>query len=74
MQHSTNGDQGMKKSVARVTMTVSETALMVGVSPTTIREMVRQGQIPHVRVRSRILFHADVIDEWLRGTAPSSSL
>lgn len=53
--------------MTKVTLTVSETAKLIGVSQTTIYSMAREGQIPHVKVRGRILFHKDVIEAWLRG-------
>ncbi|WP_258111603.1 helix-turn-helix domain-containing protein [Alicyclobacillus sp. SP_1] len=73
MQESMNGSKELKKSITNVTMTVSEVASVIGVGRTTVYSMVRENQIPYVRVRSRILFHADVIDKWLRGTAQDSS-
>ncbi|AZS14568.1 helix-turn-helix domain-containing protein [Paenibacillus lutimineralis] len=51
----------------RITLTVSEAAQLIGVSQTTVYAMAREGQIPHARVRNRILFHRDVIEAWLRG-------
>lgn len=48
-------------------LNVSEVAKFIGVSQTTIYDMVKKGEIPHTRVRSRIIFHKDVIEEWLRG-------
>lgn len=51
----------------RITLTVSEAAEMIGVSQTTVYAMAREGQIPHARVRGRILFHREVIESWLRG-------
>lgn len=50
----------------KITLTVNEAATLIGVSAGTIYTMVRLGQIPHVRVRGRILFHRDVIETWLR--------
>ena len=51
----------------KITLTVQEAAHLIGVSTTTIYTMVREGQIPHVRVRGRILFHRDTIEKWLSG-------
>ncbi|WP_423804195.1 helix-turn-helix domain-containing protein [Paenibacillus macerans] len=48
-------------------MTVTETAELIGVHRNTVYNLVREGQIPYVRVRDRILFHRDVIEAWLRG-------
>lgn len=49
----------------RVTMTVHETAMYLGVSDDTIYAMVRQKEIPHFRMRRRILFRRDTLDEWM---------
>ncbi len=53
--------------MTRITLTVTEAAELIGVSQTTVYTMAREKQIPHVRVRGRILFHRDVIEAWLRG-------
>lgn len=50
----------------RSTMTVKETSEFLGVSVDTIYRMVRQKQIPHFRVRKRIFFRADSLEEWMR--------
>lgn len=50
----------------KITLTVNEAAELIGVSTTTIYTMARLGEIPHVRVRGRILFHRDSIEAWLR--------
>lgn len=51
----------------KITLTVKEAAELIGVSSTLVYAMVREKQIPHARVRSKILFHKDVIESWLRG-------
>lgn len=51
----------------KITLTVNEVALLLGVSTTTIYTMVREGQIPHNRIRAKIVFHRDVIESWLKG-------
>lgn len=48
-----------------ITLTVSETAAYLGVSDDTIYELVRRKEIPHFRLRSRILFRRDTLDEWM---------
>lgn len=53
--------------MAKITLTVAEAAELIGVSQTTVYTMAREKQIPHARVRGRILFHRDVIESWLRG-------
>ncbi|KHL95364.1 hypothetical protein QW71_12930 [Paenibacillus sp. IHB B 3415] len=52
--------------VHRRTLTVSEVAEMIGVSSTSIYQSCREGAMPHLRVRSRILFHREVIEEWMK--------
>ncbi|MGG4344962.1 helix-turn-helix domain-containing protein [Paenibacillus lautus] len=51
----------------KITLTVTETADLIGVSQTTVYTMAREKQIPHTRVRGRILFHREIIESWLRG-------
>lgn len=49
----------------RTTMTVKEAATYIGVHSDTIRAMVREKKIPHVRVRYRILFRKETLDAWM---------
>ncbi|CAM4019230.1 helix-turn-helix domain-containing protein [Mesobacillus zeae] len=49
----------------RKTITAQEAADYIGVHIDTIYTMVRQKQIPHVRVRRRILFNRETIDSWM---------
>lgn len=51
----------------KITLTVIEVAQLIGVSTTTIYAMSREGQIPTIRVRGRILFSRESIEAWLRG-------
>jgi len=51
--------------VQPITMTVQETAAYLGISTDTIYEMVRRKEIPHIRLRRRILFRRDTLDAWL---------
>lgn len=53
--------------MTKLTLSVREVAELIGVSQTTIYTMVREGQIPHVRVRGRIIFHRETIEKWLSG-------
>lgn len=46
-------------------MTAQEIADYIGVHLDTIYTMVRQKEIPHVRVRRRILFNRETIDTWM---------
>jgi excisionase family DNA binding protein len=53
--------------MTKVTLSVNEVAELIGVSTASIYTMAREGQIPHRKVRARILFHRDTIETWLRG-------
>lgn len=50
----------------RQTLTVKEVAVYLGVHQDTIYMMVRKKEIPHVKLRNRILFTRESIDTWLR--------
>ncbi|MFC4808795.1 helix-turn-helix domain-containing protein [Paenibacillus sp. GCM10023250] len=50
-------------------ITVNELASYLQVSTDSIYAMVRENQIPHIRVRRRILFSMDMIEEWMRSKA-----
>jgi excisionase family DNA binding protein len=52
--------------VTRKTVTAQEVADYIGVHLDTIYTMVRQKEIPHFRVRRRILFSLETIDAWMR--------
>ncbi|WP_338788770.1 helix-turn-helix domain-containing protein [Metabacillus sp. FJAT-53654] len=47
-------------------LTVQGVADYLGVHPDTIYNMVREKQIPHFRVRRRILFSVETIDAWIK--------
>lgn len=49
----------------RITLTVNEVAELLGVSVTTIYVMAREKQIPHKKIRGRIIFHRETIENWL---------
>ncbi|WDH83301.1 helix-turn-helix domain-containing protein [Paenibacillus urinalis] len=53
-------------------LTVSELASYLQVSTDSIYAMVREKQIPHIRVRRRILFNTELIEEWMRSKAQIS--
>lgn len=48
------------------TCTVAEVAEFLNVSTDSIYAMVREKQIPHVRVRRRIIFSFELIEQWIR--------
>lgn len=47
-------------------LTVQGVAEYLGVHPDTVYTMVKEKQIPHFRVRRRILFSVETIDAWIR--------
>jgi len=49
----------------KMTMSVEEVSVLMGVGKTTIYSMVRQNEIPHKKVRGKILFHRPTIENWL---------
>lgn len=57
----------------KITLSVIEAAELIGVSTTCIYTMVREKQIPHLRVRSRILLHRSTIEAWLRGDTQAAN-
>ena len=48
----------------RITLTVNEVAELLGVSITTIYTMARLHEIPHKKIRGRVLFHKETIEKW----------
>jgi len=50
----------------RKSMTVKEMAVYLGVHKDTLYKMVRQGEIPHYRIRGKILFSPDIVAAWIR--------
>ena len=49
----------------KITLTVREVSELLGLSLTTIYSMVRLGEIPHARVKGKILFHRPTVETWL---------
>jgi len=49
----------------KITLTVKEVADLLGVSLTTVYSMARMSEIPHARVRGKILFHRPTVETWL---------
>lgn len=60
--------KGGKKKMQKITLTVNEVSALLGVSTTTIYTMVRLGEIPHARIRSKIVFHRPTVEAWLSGS------
>ncbi|MCY8513505.1 helix-turn-helix domain-containing protein [Bacillus atrophaeus] len=49
----------------RTALTPQEAADFLGVHKETIYIMVRNGQIPHFKVRKKIFFRVDSLNEWI---------
>lgn len=56
------GDMQME----RQTLTVKEVANYLGVHEDTIYQMVKHQEIPHLKLRNRILFTQEAIDSWIK--------
>ena len=54
-----------KTELTKITMTVKEVAEYIGLSNSTIYNMVKLKEIPHIKVRGKILFHRVTIDNWI---------
>jgi excisionase family DNA binding protein len=52
-------------SADRKFLSVLEAAALIGIGETTIRDLVRQNKIPHVRIGRRILFRREDLDRMM---------
>lgn len=52
--------------IEKKVLNVKEVANILGVSVDTIYTMVREQEIPYVRLRRRIVFYMDSLFEWLQ--------
>lgn len=50
----------------KITMNVKELCELLGISPTTAYSLVREDKIPYFRIRGKILFNQNVIEDWTR--------
>lgn len=51
--------------MGKITLTPIEAAELLGISRTTIYSMIRNEEIPHARIRGKILFHKPTVESWL---------
>lgn len=56
----------MEKQQIGKLLSVRELADFVGFHPETIRQMAREGRLPHIKVSNRLRFRPQDIEEWLR--------
>jgi excisionase family DNA binding protein len=47
-------------------LSVRELADCIGFHPETVRQMAREGRIPHIKVSNRLRFRLEDIEKWLR--------
>ena len=52
--------------VERITLTMKETAVYLGISYWLVNQLVRRKQIPCARVGGRVLFRVQALDEYLK--------
>lgn len=57
----------------RLTLTVDEAARLLGISRALAYELVRDGEIPSLRLRRRIVIPRRAIDALLGGESPESA-
>lgn len=50
----------------KITLTVNEVAGFLGASTATIYKMARNDEIPHFKMRGKILFNREVIEAWTK--------
>jgi excisionase family DNA binding protein len=53
------------RKALRATMTAREGAAYIGLSYWKALEMVKAGQLPHIRIGGRVLFRRQALDAWL---------
>jgi excisionase family DNA binding protein len=57
-------------AVSLRTMRVEEAAKVLGIGRSLAYRLVRDGQIPHIRLGDRVLIPRDAIEEMLKGRSP----
>lgn len=50
----------------KITLNVKEVSEILGIGRTTLYDMLKKNEIPHFRVRGRILFNKEILEEWTR--------
>jgi len=56
-----------ENKIEKITMTPLEVSQLLGVSRATIYTMVRENEIPHFKIRGKILFNRNKIIAWTKG-------
>lgn len=66
-------DEAGRSGVERLTVTVAQAAVMLGISRTSAYERVRRGEIPTVRLGRRLLVPKARLLAMLEGEPPAAS-
>ena len=64
----------MLSGTARATLTVSETAVRLGLGRNATYEAIRRGEVPSIRVGRRILVPRDALERWLAAASSERSV
>lgn len=48
----------------KISLSVKETAELLGISETTVYRLVRTNEIPHSKIKGKILFHRTTLEDW----------
>jgi hypothetical protein len=59
--------QGSNDELSCLTYSVREASKIMGPSESTLRRMIRDGELRHVRFRGRIRIPKSVVEDFLRG-------
>jgi excisionase family DNA binding protein len=54
-----------KRSIGKL-LSVREVADWIGFHPETVRQMAREGRIPHIKLSNRLRFRPEDVERWLR--------
>ncbi|MGG0644282.1 helix-turn-helix domain-containing protein [Sporosarcina gallistercoris] len=49
----------------KIVLTVKEVSELLNASTATVYTMVRLNEIPHSRIRAKIVFHRPTLEDWL---------
>lgn len=61
------------ETIPKIALSVREAAIAVGVSDRTIHQLIKDGELPSMRIGTRQLIPTDVLREWCRGRTRTSA-
>ena len=50
----------------RILITVKEVSELLGVSLNTVYTMVRNNEIPYIKIRGKVMFNRNIIEDWTK--------